>query len=266
MNRFLTAITEAKLEEVAAAQKVRTVQQLQDRIADLPPCRGFTRALRGDGTTIIAEVKRRSPSVAAYLQQAPPPALAKLYTESGASALSLVTDAARFGTSLFEIRPMRRVAALPRVAKDFIIHPHQILALRVAQADAILLIARLLEDARLAEFHAQAVELGLDVLVECHDEADVRRAVDAGATLIGINNRDLDDFTVTLDTSRRLLPALPADCTRVVESGIGGREEILELEELGADAFLIGGSLLQSPDPAAHLAGLLGSNDEEKVS
>ncbi len=266
MNRFLTAITEAKLEEVEVARKIRSVEQLQARIRDLPPCRGFSQALRGEGTRIIAEVKRRSPSVEAYYQQAPPPALAKLYFKSGASALSLVTDAARFGTSLFEIRPMRRVADLPLVAKDFIIDPHQILALRVARADTILLIARLLEDSRLAEFHARAVELGLEVLVECHDEADVRRAVDAGATLIGINNRDLDDFTVSLETSRRLLPALPATCTRVVESGIHDRAEILELEALGADAFLIGGSLLQSTDPAAHLSALLGTNEEERVS
>lgn len=270
MNRFLREITEAKRREVAEAKLLRTADQLEERLLELPPCRGFGRALAGgsggSGTRIIAEVKRRSPSIKAYLQQSPPPALARVYAEAGASALSLVTDAARFGTSLLEIRPMRRVADLPLIAKDFVIDPHQILALRVARADAILLIARLLDDTRLQEFHAYAVELGLDVLVECHDEIDVQRAIDAKATLIGINNRDLDDFTVTLDTSRRLLPTLPAECVRVVESGVQNREQILELERRGASAFLIGGALLQDAAPGRRLMGLLGADRKEKAS
>ena len=266
MTRFREEITRAKREEVAASRERTPDGELEARLLDIPPCRDFASALTGPGTRIIAEVKRRSPSVAAYLQKGFPAAIAGVYAAAGASALSLVTDAARFGTSAVEIQPMRRVSGLPLIAKDFVIDVHQIKALRLAGADAILLIARLLTDSRLPDFHALATELGLDVLVECHDQADIDRALNAGARLVGINNRDLDTFTVSLDTSRLLLPGLPPTCLRVVESGLQNRDQVTELQALGADAFLIGGTLLQDPDPAGRLRVFLGLDSEAEAS
>ena len=266
MNHFLEKITLDKINEVKAARSLRSEQELRDQVRDLPACHGFSAALSGPGTRIIAEVKRRSPSVSGYLQKGSPAAIARVYAEAGAAALSLVTDAARFGTSAVEIKPMRAVTGLPLVAKDFVIDPYQILSLRVAGADAVLLIARLLDDTRLAEFHSLAKELGLDALVECHDEADIDRALSAGADLVGINNRDLDTFTVSLETSRRLLPLLPESCVRVVESGVNKRAQITELQACGASAFLIGGSLLQNPAPAELLASFLGHDPKAAAS
>lgn len=264
MNRFLGDIVRAKVAEIARAMDRRPESGLDKALVDRPICRGFGAALTGPGTRIIAEVKRRSPSVPAFLQQGAPAGLARVYADAGASALSLVTDVGRFGTSAEDIAPMRAAADLPLIAKDFVITPYQIKALRLAGADAVLLIARLLDGANLADLHRVAVDLGLDVLVECHDQADVDRALAADARLVGINNRDLDTFTTTLDTSRTLLPKIPSDCVRVVESGIAGRAEITELEALGADAFLIGGSLLQDPDPGARLRTYLDRNREDE--
>jgi len=258
MNGFLQTIAADKVVEIASARARISELDLRASVRDLPPCRGFAEALSGQGTRIIAEVKRRSPSVPAFLQQGAPVLLAQLYANAGATALSLVTDSSRFGTSIEDIAPMRAGTSLPLIAKDFVIDPYQILALRASGADAVLLIARLLDDSRLDEFLNQARELDLDVLVECHDEADIRNALAAGARLVGINNRDLDSFIVSMDTSRSLLPLIPDTCLKVVESGLRGREEITELQSHGADAFLIGGSLLQSPDPAGHLHELLG--------
>jgi indole-3-glycerol phosphate synthase len=266
MNQFLQQITRAKEAEVKKARARISGRELRSQLADMPACRDFGGALGGPGTRIIAEVKRCSPSVPAYLQTGAPAAIAGVYEKSGAAALSLVTDSARFGTSAVEIRPMRRVSSLPLIAKDFVIDLYQILALRRAGADAILLIARLLDDSRLAEFHGLASECGLQILVECHDQADVDRAVQAGAGLIGINNRDLDTFTVSLDTCRRLLPNLPPTCLHIVESGIQNRDQIAELESCGADAFLIGGALLQDPAPAERLRNFLGLEPEAEAS
>ncbi|MEZ4387306.1 MAG: hypothetical protein R3D98_06945 [Candidatus Krumholzibacteriia bacterium] len=168
-------------------------------------------------------MKRRSPSIVRFRRQEPPAALAAVYHEAGAAALSLVTDRPNFGTGPGDIRPMRDAVPLPLVAKDFVIDPWQLLALRAAGADCVLLIARLLDGAQLADLHAEAAELGLAALVECHDEDDVTRALAAGAALVGINNRDLDTFAVSLDTSRRLLRGMPTGTAVVVESDIAGR-------------------------------------------
>ncbi len=232
--------------------------------ADLPPCRDFRGALVGGPDRIIAEVKRRSPSVRRFRRQEPPAQLAALYHEAGAAALSLVTDRPNFGTGAGDIRPMRDAVPLPLVAKDFVIDPWQLLALRAAGADCVLLIARLLDGAQLADLHATARGLGLAALVECHDEGDVARALAAGADLVGINNRDLDTFTLSLETSRRLLPGMPPDLAVVVESGIAGRAEVAELQALGAAAFLVGGSLLQSDDPGRLLRNLRGAVTPEQ--
>jgi indole-3-glycerol phosphate synthase len=261
MNGFLTRVVAQKRREITDGRARESVSDLAIRCRYLPPTRGFRDALLAGPDRIIAEVKRRSPSTARFARQEPPAELAALYHRAGAAALSLVTDRANFGSGPDDIAPMRAAAPLPLIAKDFVIDPWQVLALRAAGADAVLLIARLLEPEQLGELLQAARDVGLDVLVECHDAADLAAALDAGADLVGINNRDLDDFTVSLDTSRALLPRVPPGCAVVVESGIAGRTEVAELQDLGAAAFLVGTSLLQSDDPAALLRALRGAKD-----
>jgi indole-3-glycerol phosphate synthase len=264
MNAFLERVVAQKRDEVAAGRRIRPEAELRTRCAGLPPCRDFVAALTEAPDRIIAEVKRRSPSVERFRRQEAPAELAALYEEAGAAALSLVTDRPNFGTGPGDIRPMREASSLPLVAKDFVIDPWQLLALRVAGADCVLLIARLVGADRLAALQDEATALGLATLVECHDEDDVAAAAAAGARLIGINNRDLDTFAVSLDVSRRLLPTLPATAAAVVESGIAGRAEVRELQDRGAAAFLVGGSLLQSDDPAALLRELRGAAEPQR--
>lgn len=266
MNAFLKRVVAQKRAEVAAGSRDRPFAHLRGRCAELPAGRDFRRALTAGPDRIIAEVKRRSPSVPAFRRQEPPAELAALYHAAGAAALSLVVDRANFGTGTEDIAPMRAAAPLPLVAKEFVIDRWQLAQLRLAGADCVLLIARLLGGAALADLHGEAAALGLQSLIECHDEDDVARALATGATLVGINNRDLDTFTLNLDTSRRLLAMMPAGVTTVVESGIERRDEVVELQALGAAAFLVGGRLLQSEEPGAVLRALRGEVGAEEGS
>jgi indole-3-glycerol phosphate synthase len=262
VSGFLQGIRRQKETEVAVGRAQHRDADLHARAADLPAARDFRGALVTGSDRIIAEVKRRSPSVPRFRRQEPPAALAALYHAAGAAALSLVTDRANFGTGAEDIAPMRAAAPLPLIAKDFVIDPWQLAALRVAGADCVLLIARLVSPALLADLHGEARALGLQTLVECHDEADLQHALAAGAELVGFNNRDLDTFEVSLDVSRRLLPRVPIGCAAVVESGVAGRAEVVALQALGASAFLVGGSLLEADDPAAVLGRLRGVEDD----
>jgi indole-3-glycerol phosphate synthase len=264
MKGFLERVRVQKQAEVLAGRSSRGEDELRARCRDLPPCRDFRGALTAGPDRIIAEVKRRSPSVPRFRRQDPPAELAAIYHEAGAAALSLVTDRANFGTGPADIAPMRAAAPLPLIAKDFIIDPWQLLALRAAGADAVLLIARLLEPAQLTELHGQAQELGLGILVECHGPRELRSALGAGADLVGFNNRNLDSFEVSLEVSRSLLPQVPVGCAAVVESGIAGRAEVVALQALGATAFLVGGSLLQAEDPGALVRALRGDRDSRR--
>jgi indole-3-glycerol phosphate synthase len=268
MNGFLDRIRRQKAEEVAAGCTARPLADLEARAADLPPARAFQAALSAGPDRIIAEVKRRSPSVPRFRRQEPPAELAALYHGAGAAALSLVTDQANFGTSPADIAPMRAAAPLPLIAKEFVIDPWQLADLRTAGADCVLLIARLVPPTQLADLHGEARALGLETLIECHDETDLDHALAAGGTLVGFNNRDLDSFEVSLDVSRELLPRVPVGVAAVVESGVAGRAEVVALQALGAAAFLVGGSLLQAEDPAALLRALRGTGDprSEEVS
>jgi len=259
MNAFLTRVIDQKRDEIEAGRRRHSEADLYRQCRELSPCRDFRGALIAGPDRIIAEVKRRSPSVDRFRRQEPPAELASRYHAAGAAALSLVTDRLNFGTGPEDIRPMRDAAPLPLVAKDFVIAPWQLASLRLAGADCVLLIARLLDGDQLADLNAAARDLGLATLVECHDEADVGRARSVGADLVGINNRDLDTFIVSVDVSRRLLAAMPVGTVVVVESGIAGRSEVLELQGLGAAAFLVGGSLLQSDDPGRLLRVLRGA-------
>jgi indole-3-glycerol phosphate synthase len=205
---------------------------------------------------VIAELKARTPTIASFAQSASLASLAETYAAGGAAAISIVTDAARFGTSLADVREVRPNVPLPVIAKDFVIDPYQVVEARAAGADAVLLIARLLGTAELHSFLGLARELGMSALVEAHDEDDLRAASAAGARIIGINNRDLDTMTVSLDTTRRLARLAPAGVVLVAESGIRTRADIDDLLGHGATAFLVGGSLLEAADPAAKLREL----------
>jgi indole-3-glycerol phosphate synthase len=259
MSSFLDRVLSQKREEVAEKRRIRRVNELECLASERPP-RNFREAISGGGG-IIAEIKGKSPTVAEFLQNGDVERLARIYEANGASAISIVTDEANFKTSLRDVDRVRKISTLPILVKDFIIDSHQVLEARAAGADAVLLIARILSANQLASLLALAERTGMSGLVECHDEEDVEKAADAGASIVGINNRDLGTLEVSLDTTRRLIPRIPEGTVCVSESGIHRREEIESLRSLGVDAFLIGGALLSSDEPGHVLRILLGRDD-----
>jgi len=253
---FLDRVVLQKKAELSLKKEMLPRGELEKGLPPDEP-RDFKAAISG-GTKIIAEIKKKSPSVAAFRQGGAPEKLAAIYDAHGAAAISIVTDTPNFGTSLADVGTVRGVSSLPVLVKEFVIDSYQAIEARAAGADALLLIARLLDAPALEELLRKIRALGMAALVECHDGDDVRKALDAGADIVGINNRNLASLEVTLDTTRNLLPLIPAGVVRVAESGIDDAAQIAELGALGADAFLIGGSLLQSSDPARKLSDLLG--------
>jgi indole-3-glycerol phosphate synthase len=206
---------------------------------------------------IIAEVKKASPSKGVFRQDFSAANLATAYSENGASAISVVTEEDFFQGNLGWIAEIRDISPLPVLRKDFVFDRYQIYETRNAKASAILLIAAMLAPEELRHFVSLTREIGLDALVEVHDETELREALDAGAEIIGVNNRNLKTFDVDIQTSHRLAKLIPGDRLFVVESGIRGRADIESLLEAGADAFLIGETLIASADPGAALRGLL---------
>ena len=256
---FLERIRPVKEAEVAA---LRARFALAPPRRSGPPVRDFAAAL-GGGERLIAEVKRCSPSDPGFRQDAAVERLAAVYQRGGAAAVSIVTDRANFGTSLDDVAALRAASSLPVLAKDFVLDEVQVQAAWAAGADAVLLIARLLSPARLAELLACVRSLGLESLVECHDEADIRAALAAGATLVGLNNRDLNALTTDVGLTARMLPLLPDGVVKVAESGIDRRDQVTALAARGADAFLVGHALLKHADPGRKLRQLLGTEDED---
>jgi indole-3-glycerol phosphate synthase len=217
----------------------------------------FREALAGPGIAVIAEFKRRSPS-AGTLRECPDLLeLVGSYERGGAAALSILTEGPHFDGSLQDLREARAACSLPILRKDFILDPYQLHEACAAGADAVLLIVAALEQPTLRSLHETARELGLDVLVEVHDHAELERAIEAKATLIGINNRDLRDFTVDVERTFALLERVPSGVCVVSESGIASAEQLRRLEERGVQAVLVGETLMRSPDPAAALRELL---------
>ena len=255
---FLDRIRPAKEQEAA---NLRAAHAVNPPRRQGPPVRDFTGALRG-GERLIAEVKRFSPSDPDFRQEAALDGLAAVYERSGASAISVVTDRANFGSSLADVPALRAATELPVLVKDFVLEESQLEAAWAAGADAVLLIARFVPPARLAALLQHAERRGLAALVECHDEADVEAGLDAGARIIGLNNRDLAALTTDIELTPRLLPLVPPDVTRVSESGLDRRAQIERLAGLGTDAFLIGHSLLKHPDPGRKVRQLLGRETE----
>ncbi len=257
---ILDEILAHKRVELDAARRRVAPDELAARaLARTEPPRGFRQALLGRGPHVIAELKRRSPSRGEIRQDFDPVAIARAYQAGGAAALSVLTDERFFGGSLAVLEAVRAATALPLLRKDFVIDAYQIDEARVAGADAVLLIVAALTPAELARLGAHAARLGLDALVEVHDEAELDVAKGAGADLIGINNRDLRSFVCDLAVTERLAPRAPQGALIVAESGIFGPEDVARLARAGATAFLVGESLMREADPGLALRRLLGT-------
>jgi indole-3-glycerol phosphate synthase len=218
----------------------------------------FLRTLREwSGRAIIAEVKKASPSKGIIRADFEPLSLAQIYAASGAAAISVLTERQFFQGSLEFLRLIREQVALPLLRKDFLFDPYQVYEARAFGASAILLIVAILSDGQLTELRTLAHALGLDCLIEVHDEAELRRALTCGVQLLGINNRDLRTFHTTIETSERLLRLVPPEVTVVSESGLSRHEQLSRLEAQGARAFLIGETFMAAPDPGVPLRALL---------
>lgn len=257
---ILDEILDHKRGELARARATRSPEALSRAAESIEaPTRGFARALReAPPPRIIAEIKRRSPSRGEIRADFDPVACATAYHEGGAAALSVLTDERFFGGHLDFLAKVRAAVPLPLLRKDFVIDSCQIDEARVAGADAVLLIVAALPQPELVSLQARARALGLDALVEVHDEAELDRALEAGATLVGVNNRDLRSFETDLAVSERLAPRVPEPVVLVAESGIFTREDVDRLGRAGAHAFLVGESLMRQSDMAGALRSLRG--------
>lgn len=218
--------------------------------------RRFREALRGGEVGVIAEFKRRSPSAGPLHERPDLAAIVGAYERGGAVALSILTEGPNFNGRLEDLRVAREVCNLPLLRKDFVVDPYQLHEAIGAGADAVLLIVAALAQGELASLHDSARALGLDVLVEVHDREELQRALAVGADVVGINNRDLRDFSVDLERTARLMDDVPPGVTVVSESGIARPEQLQRLRERGVDAVLVGESLMRSPDPDAALRAL----------
>lgn len=240
------------------------LDEMLSRAASLPAPRDFKAALTGDFPAIIAEFKRASPSKGVLNPDLNPERQARAYQAGGAAAISVLTDSDNFQGSLDDLTRVRRACRLPVLRKDFLLEPWEVAEARLAEADAVLLIVAALSEDRLAEMLELAHRLGMQALVEIHDEAELETAVRVKAPIIGINNRDLQTFKVDLGTSSRLAAQLPPDTLKVSESGLSTAADLKGLEGL-VDAFLIGESLVKSPEPTALLRDLRSISTETKV-
>jgi len=255
---ILQKIVENKREEVAKQKEILSLGELRQMLADQPPTLDFGGAIRSRSCAVIAEVKRSSPSKGRIREDFDPVEIARIYEENGAAAISILTERRFFEGHAAYVPQIRRSVRLPLLRKDFIIDSYQVSETRVLGADALLLIARILEQGQLREFLGLASELGLAALVEVHDETDLEKAVSSGATIVGINNRDLETFRTDLETSIRLARRVPKGVTVVSESGISSRGDIERLMDAGIHAFLVGECLMREKDIGKKLRELLG--------
>ncbi len=254
----LEDILAAKRQAVARNKRRRPLQTIEAALPGLPPARDFPEALAGTDCAVIAEVKRRSPSHGLLQRDYDPAGTAAIYARHGAAAISVLTDAPFFGGRASHIPRVRAHIGLPVLRKDFLVDPYQLYETRILGADAVLLIARVL-GRNLPAFLRLASGLGLHALVEVRDREELDAALQAGAAVIGINNRDLATLETNIKTSLRLAPFVPSDRIVVAESGIGTRRDIELLQEAGIHAFLIGEALLRAGDPGRQLKAFLGT-------
>lgn len=244
--------------DLAEREAALPLADLRASLADVDPPRDPMPALRAPGSSVIAEVKRRSPSKGALADIPDPTVLAKEYAAGGAAAISVLTEQRRFGGNLADLRAVRAAVDVPLLRKDFIVTEYQLVEARAAGADLALLIVAALDDDTLRRLHGTAGELGLTVLVEVHDEAETERAVALGAELVGVNARNLKTLAIDPDTFGRLAHGIPDDRVKVAESGIFGRDDVARFVSEGARAVLVGEALVKDGDPRAAVAAMTG--------
>jgi len=259
---ILKRILAVKVRENNERRLTSPIAELHRRIADQSAPRGFRASLQNaavrDVPAIIAEVKKASPSKGVIREDYHPADIARSYADAGASCLSVLTDEEFFQGHEQHLVEARNSCSIPVIRKDFIIDSYQLLEARAMGADCILLIVAALNDADLAHLYFEAKELGMDVLVEVHDAAELTRALELGLDLVGINNRDLRTFDVDLDTTLGLLDAIPAEVTVVTESGIHDSAHVELMQRHAVNSFLVGEAFMRSPDPGARLTELFG--------
>jgi len=253
----LERLLDATRDRLERARRERPFEELE-RLAVAAEPRPFSEALSRPGTSLVAEYKRRSPSAGAIREGAGVGEVVGAYERGGAVALSVLTDERHFGGSLADLEEARAAVELPILRKDFTLDRYQLYEAKAAGADAVLLVARTLGRAELGALHAEARDLDLDVVVEVHSGADLEVALELDVDVIGVNNRDLDDFSVDLRRTFELLPDVPAGKTVVSESGIVSRADVEELEAVGVDAVLVGEALMQASDPEVAVRELAG--------
>jgi indole-3-glycerol phosphate synthase len=259
----LDRIVDATREDVERRRRDVPLAQLEQQAAGSREDRPFSEALTRPGISVIAEHKRRSPSAGEIRLGASVTDVVRAYERGGAAALSILTEQRHFGGSLDDLREARAASVLPILRKDFVVDPYQVYESAVAGADAILLIVAALDDEDFALLHREALGLDLDVLVEVHDEEELERALEVvDADVIGINNRDLTDFSVDVERTYELLSDVPAGKTVVSESGFNTREQLDDLERVGVDAVLIGEGLMRATDIEAACRELTGMEGE----
>jgi indole-3-glycerol phosphate synthase len=259
---ILDRIVASKQERLAQAKAGIPLAELRKKAESSPPCRDFAAALRKTGVSLIAEIKRASPSRGLIRPDLDPAALSQIYGQNGAAAISVLTEQDHFQGDLTDLLSARSaqeeldVPPIPLLRKDFIFDAYQVYEARAFGADAVLLIVAILDDGLLRELLALSNELGMSCLVEVHDEAEMKRALAASADVIGVNNRDLHTFEVYLDTTRRLQPLMPDESLLVSESGIKSRVDIERLSGWGVDAVLVGEALVAAADVGAKVREL----------
>ena len=259
MATILDKIVATKRQEISAAKTAIPEEQLRSQLADAPPVRNFFNALASHaGIALIAEVKKASPSKGIIREEFDPVDIAGAYQRHGACCISVLTDEPYFQGQLDYLSKIRDHVETPLLRKDFLIDRYQLLEARVAGADAVLLIAECLDDCNLRMLHNEALQLGMTPLVEFYEPENLIRVLEAGATLIGVNNRNLHTFETDLEHAIRLRGQVPKDCLMVGESGIHSREDALRLQEAGIEAMLVGEHLMAQEDVGAAVERLLG--------
>jgi indole-3-glycerol phosphate synthase len=260
---ILEDIIAHKREELAAAKRRRTLGELKQRAQEAAPARGFASALRQPGLSVIAEVKRKSPAKGVLNETVDPARQALVYAAAGARAISVLTDTRYFDGTNEDLNAVRSQVNLPVLRKDFTIDEYQVWEARAIGADAILLIVRALDQSQIVHLQELARELGMDALVEVHNEAELARALEARAEVVGMNNRDLGTMTVDLATTLRLRPLVPQGVTLVSESGIRTPEDVRTVSACGLDAILVGEALMSAGDPGETLRSFLAAAASE---
>jgi indole-3-glycerol phosphate synthase len=251
---ILARIVDTKRAELVQLAGVRG--ELERRAADRSPARDFRGALLANPPAVIAEIKKASPSKGVFLHDYEPASIAKSYREGGAACLSVLTDRDYFQGSFADLNAARESVDLPVLRKDFTVDELHVIEAAANNADAILLIAAILTEAEIRRYRELAATFGMAVLVEVHNSEELKAAIGSGANLIGVNNRNLHTFEVSLNTSLKLAEEIPANAVKVAESGIHSREDVVQLAAEGFQAFLVGEHLMKSGDPAAALKAL----------